>query len=81
MFSVGNLGLHILKCPTGKFTYRGNVPAPLTTTHEATVSDIMAGRSWNDIHTGKVLTSKVKVFNSYDEALQFANEQGFEVLS
>lgn len=72
-----NLGLHILKNPTGTYTFVGSVPASLCEEVDATQSDVMGGRAYR-ADDGSLKTPKVPSFPSYEEARQFAREHGFE---
>src|SRR6266702_702968 len=49
-----NMGLHTIKCPTGKFAYVGSIPVALAEIVEASTSDVMGGRAWTDEATGKI---------------------------
>ena len=70
-------GCHIIKTPTGKYTFAGDVPFNLCNTHEASQNDVMTGRcyKWN----GKIMTWRVKSFNSECEARNYAQSVGVEL--
>ncbi len=73
----GNFGLHVMKCPTGVFTYVGTIPYDLMTWRRATTADVMGGRSSK---MGDVIVSYVTpVFASRDEAVEHAEAHGYLV--
>jgi len=72
------LGLHIIKNPAGTYSYVGNVPAVLCAIVPATKDDVMGGRAWESVD-GELLTTKVKVFASREEAETAALMAGFPV--
>lgn len=76
---LGNLGVHIQQYPTGRFGYIGTIPSSLGRTVEATVSDIMAGRSF-DVN-GKAMTVKFASFGDAEEAVQHAQDMGVTLCS
>lgn len=73
-----NLGLHIIQTPAGRYTYVGAVPAALCDVVPATKADVMGGRAWESVD-GELLTTKVKVFATYEGAAVAALEAGFTV--
>jgi len=73
----GNLGLHILKCPTGKYTYVGSIPAALCLEVPATTSDVMGQRAHKS-EDGSLVAWKTPVFESEDAARDFALARGFD---
>ena len=78
MFS--NMGLHIIKFPTGKFGYVGSIPVDLATEVPATTADVMGGRC----HYGpnkELLSYKFPVFDSRVDAVKFAESKGHKVIS
>lgn len=62
---------HLNKCPNGRFTFVGRVPAALTKTVPANKSDAMGGRAWMD-DNNKLWTLKVLVFDTEAEAREAA---------
>ncbi len=64
-----NMGLHTIKCPTGKFAYVGSIPVALAEIVEASTSDVMGGRAWTDEATGKIVTTKFPVFDTNEAAV------------
>lgn len=72
----GNLGLHVIKFPSGKFGYVGSIPIDLATMVPATTSDVMGGRASRD-ETGKLVAPKFPAFDTESEAIEFALSKGF----
>jgi hypothetical protein len=63
-----NFGLHILKCPSGRWTYVGSIPVILTYETPADTSAVMGGRAYRSAD-GVLMTRKVPVFSTL-EALE-----------
>jgi hypothetical protein len=78
MFS--NLGLHVIKYPTGKYGYVGTIPRALGKEVPASADDVMAGR-WYTNAEGKTVTTKFPIFSTSAEAVTFAKGKGFKVTS
>ena len=75
-----NYGVHILKCPTGKYTYVGSIPSELMRFYAPpTTADVM-GQRWVDIG-GVTHSYKTRVFDTEQEARDYAAEQGIELNS
>ena len=73
----GNMGLHVIKNPTGTFSYVGSIPVALCQEVPATYLDIMGLRAHGE--PGHAMTWKAPVFNSAKEAVDFAEARGFTV--
>ena len=56
----------ILKCPTGRYTFVGRVPAALCTVRPADRNAVMGGRAWRDAD-GNLYESKPIVRDTRDE--------------
>jgi hypothetical protein len=65
---------HVLQCPNGRWSFVGLVPGRLCRQQPATQADVMAGRAYKN--TDGLMTSKVLVFDTEQEARQFAASQG-----
>ncbi len=72
----GNLGVHIIKFPSGKFGFVGSVPKVLGTPQVANTADIMGGRAYRDNNTGESMVVKFPSFNSGAEAVAYAKSKG-----
>ena len=70
----GKMGLHIIKFPSGRFGFVGDIPYCLGKEVKATRSDIMGGRAYNTIEELK--TIRFPVFETREEARVFALEKG-----
>ena len=64
----GNLGVHIIQYPTGRWGFVGTLPTSLGFVVEATTADIMAGRAETNPFDGKAYTVKFPSFASQGEA-------------
>jgi hypothetical protein len=74
----GNLGLHIIKYPTGRYGYVGRIPTVLATQVPASTAAVMGQRSfYND--AGELVEWKFPVFDTEQEAIAFAKAKGCEV--
>lgn len=77
----GNLGLHVIQFPSGRFGYVGSIPTILGTEVPATTAAVMGCRShWNADKT-QILEWKFPVFDSREAAVEFAASKGCEVRS
>ena len=75
-----NLGLHIIKYPTGTYGYVGRCPVELGEPVPATKADVMGGRSyWGK--NGELLTIKWPVFATRQEAIDHAASVGITIES
>lgn len=72
---IGNLGLHVIQYPTGRFGFVGNVPAALGQHVPATTADVTGGRAFEV--DGQILTIKFPSFDTRDDAIGFAQSLGF----
>lgn len=72
----GNLGLHVIECPNGKFTFRGHVPMVLAYTgpEDAIKLGQQCGMGFV-AHRGV----KSRVWDTREAALAEATSLGFEV--
>jgi len=71
----GNLGVHILKCPTGRYTFVGSLPETLGKWETASTADVMGGRAKKD-GKGNIVTLKFPTFDTLDNALGYATARG-----
>ena len=77
MFGTRNLGLHVLKCPNGRYSYVGSIPTELCKEVPATKAAVLGCR----VHRGEndeLLEWKIPVFDTELEAYNFAKDRGFE---
>ena len=72
-----SFGLHIIKAPSGRYTYVGTVPAALCGIVAASKSDVMGGRAYESVD-GDLVTVRPLSFASYGEAWDTAIYAGFE---
>ncbi len=72
------LGCHILKAPSGRFTFVGNVPKALCEISTATRADIMGGRAFHG-YAGRMLSASPMVFVSEQSARDFADKVGADL--
>jgi hypothetical protein len=72
-----NYGLHIIKAPSGRYTYVGAVPAALCAIVPASKADVMGGRAYESVD-GDLVTAKPLSFASHGEAWDTAIYAGFE---
>ena len=70
---------HILKCPTGRYTFAGRVPESLCRITEASRNAIMGGRAYPHPSTGRMIEAKPMVFETEQEARGFARLQGVTI--
>lgn len=68
----GNLGTHIIQYPTKRWGFVGSLPLTLATLVPATASDIMGMRTVGRDADGKPLAPKFPVFDTEQEARDFA---------
>ena len=76
----GNLGLHVLKNPAGTYSYVGSIPVELAEVVPADRAATLGQRAFID-DNGKVMMYKFPVFATREEAMSFAEEKGFDVIS
>jgi hypothetical protein len=76
----GNLGLHAMQFPSGKFGYVGSIPTALGIQVPATTAAVMGQRAFRN-EAGEIVEWKFPVFDSLQEAVDFAFAKGFEVRS
>ena len=74
----GNLGLHVMQFPSGKWGYRGSVPSILGTEVPATTNDILGCRTHRDAN-GKPAVWNFPVFETCSAAVEFAKARGCEI--
>jgi hypothetical protein len=72
----GNLGLHVIKFPSGKFGFVGSIPAALGYDVPADTSAVMGGRSYTNA-AGDLVERKFPVFDTEQAARDFAKSKGF----
>lgn len=68
----GNLGLHVIQYPSGRFGFVGSIPFELCETRKPTIEDVMGLRVQDD---GLVYHSPV--FSTQKEAIEFAAAKGY----
>jgi len=74
----GNLGIHTLKCPTGKYTLVGTLPADLLVFYAPpTTADVMGGRVMT--HNGVTKAYKAPVFDTLAEAIAYVEDRGHKL--
>lgn len=74
----GNLKVHVIDFPTGKFGFVGTLPAVLGTAVPATTADVMGGRAFT-APGGEIVTLKFPSFDSWEDAVKFAASKGVAV--
>ena len=67
-----NYGLHIIKNPSGTFSFVGSVPVSLMDTRKPTTADVMGGRV--DHETG--LAYVTRTYQNVEAAIKDANSVG-----
>ena len=75
----GNLGVHILKCPTGRYAYVGTLPTVLAEIVPATMADTMGGRSFRD-DTGAIMAYRFPTFANEGDARIYAAMRGVGII-
>lgn len=73
-----NLGLHIIKFPSGRCGYVGSIPTTLATEVPATTAAVMGGRSHYDA-SGALVEWKFPTFDDEASARAFAESKGCTV--
>lgn len=86
MKMISNLGLNIIKYPSGKFGFVGHVPVELAYMHsdgsEPTETEyLVISRSSNPAIACKLYGIKTRVFESEQDARNAATRAGFEVIN
>lgn len=76
----GNVGLHVIKFPSGRFGFVGSIPTELGTEVPATTAAVMGCRSHRNV-AGDLVEWKFPVFDTREAAVAFAADRGFEVRS
>jgi len=71
----GNMGLHIIKFPSGRYGYVGSIPTVLGTEVPASTASVMGCRSHRNA-AGDIVEWKFPVFDSEAEARAFAVAKG-----
>lgn len=74
----GNLGLHVIKFPSGRFGYVGSMPTCLAMEVPATTSDVLGCRAHRGVN-GELLAYKWPSFDTAEAARGFAVEHGCKV--
>jgi hypothetical protein len=72
----GNLGLHVIKFPSGRFGFVGSIPLALGYDVPATTAAIMGGRTYTNA-AGECVERKFPTFETETEAREFAKSKGF----
>lgn len=71
----GNLGIHVIQFPSGKFGYVGTVPADIYFVDGATEKQINDARSF-----GERFGPKRRCFDTKAEAVELAVSRGYVVI-
>ena len=71
-----NLGLHIIKFPSGRFGFVGSIPGALGHEVAASRAAVMGCRSYYNA-AGELVEMKFPTFESEQEARDFAASKGF----
>lgn len=74
----GNLGLHVIKFPSGRFGYVGSIPTDLATIVPADRAAVLGQRAFTN-NKGELCMFKFPVFNSEEHARAFAAARGHQV--
>ncbi len=70
----GNLGLHVIQFPSGKFGYVGSVPADIYYVDGATDKQIADAKQF-----GESFGPKRRIFATREDAVDFATSKGYQV--
>lgn len=73
-----NLGLHIIKFPSGRFGYVGSIPTTLGTEIPATTAAVMGCRSHYSA-SGNLVEWHFPVFDTEEAARNFAESKGCKI--
>ncbi len=73
-------GCHIIKAPSGVYTFVGSVPGTLCDILPATRADIMGGRAFHG-YKGDLLCASPMHFHTEQSARDFAAKQGETILN
>ena len=73
-----NLGIHLIKYPTGKYGYVGTLPCGLGNEQKPSSDDIRAGRFTTNSE-GETVTIKFPVFSDVQSAINHAESRGFDI--
>ena len=71
-----NLGLHVIKFPTGRYGFVGSIPAALGQEVPASRSAVMGQRSFYSA-SGELVEMKFPAFDTQTAAREFAASKGF----
>jgi hypothetical protein len=74
----GNLGLHIIKYPTGRFGYVGSVPTALASIVPMTQAGALGSRAFKN-EAGEWVEYQFPVFETELAAREFAASKGFKI--
>ncbi len=74
-----NLGLHVIRFPSGRWGYVGNVPVSLATAIPATDAAVFGCRAWR-AESGALMEWKFPTFDSCEGAVAFAQSNGLAPL-
>jgi hypothetical protein len=69
-------GLHILKCPTGKYTFVGSIPVNLMLWRKATPADVTGQRAFYGIDGITLVAYITPIFDDAISACAYANGLG-----
>lgn len=72
----GNLGLHIIQFPSGRYGFVGSIPAALGQEVPATTAAVMGCRT-HYAADGSLVEWKFPVFDTEQAAREFAQARGF----
>ena len=76
---ISNLGLHVIKFPSGKYGFVGNIPLDMASMVPASTSAVMGGRAIRN-EDGKLVEPKWPVFEYEADAINYAKSFGHSVV-
>lgn len=74
---LSNLGLWVIKFPSGKYGFVGSMPLDLAEMVPATKSDVMGGRAIRN-ESGALVAPKFPAFADQAAAVEFARSKGYD---
>jgi hypothetical protein len=74
-----NMGVHVIKFPSGLYGFVGSLPTVLATPRPATYADVMAGRAFK--RDGELLTWQFPAFDLASDARDYASSRGVQLQS
>ena len=70
---LGNMGVHVLRCPTGVWTFAGTIPVALCDIVPASAAALLWQRAYLD-GAGNAVEARRRLFETEAEAREFAAE-------